>query len=295
MSWIELILSLRCNCRCSICPGALRPDGAGMDRRAIFEHLARARAEGASGAWFGGGEPSLHPTLIPAMERARKLGYSRIRLQTNGLRLAYPRFAERCLQAGLDQVGLSVKGAGAATHDRLTRVPGGFELLCRAVGHLVALGVEVEAEVLVTRDNLDELPECVETFGALGVERFAFWLVSLHGLPAAAVTHLPGLPELRPHLEAALDRAGAAGYRAISLHTPPCALGAAHRSAYQHSGTWDLTVVLPDGRSFPAEQSPMEGGEYPDDLCGLCRARPDCLGLRADYLEIHGTRGLEPV
>ncbi len=291
MNWIELIMSLGCNCRCTVCPGALQPAGPGMDRRALDDHLAWARFQGAFGAWFGGGEPSLHPDLVWAIGRARELGFEQVRLQTNGLRLAYDRFAEACARAGLDQVGLSVKGARAETHDGVTRTPGGFELVRRAVGHLIGLGVQVEAEVLITRHNLDELAACVQTFGALGIERFSFWLVSLHGLPASAAEALPSLPELRPHLQAALELAAASGWKATSLHTPPCALDPDHRAAYQHSGAWQLTVVLPDGRSFTAEESPMEGGQYPA-CCNGCRVRPDCLGLRADYLQVHGTQGL---
>ncbi len=265
-----------------------------MGRKALDDHLAWARSEGAVGAWFGGGEPSLHPDLVWAIGRARARGFDQVRLQTNGMRLAYAKFARRCAGAGLDQVGLSVKGARAPTHDRITRTPGGFELMRQAVGHLIALGVQVEAEVLVTRHNLDELKACVDVFGALGVERFSFWLVSLHGLPASAAGALPSLSEVRPHLQAALTAAAAAGLDATSLHTPPCALDPQHRAAYRHSGGWQLTVVLPDGRSFPAEESPMEGGRYPA-CCDGCRARPDCLGLRADYLQIHGTSGLEPI
>jgi MoaA/NifB/PqqE/SkfB family radical SAM enzyme len=296
LDWIELVLGFQCNCRCLVCPGGQLGHARSMSRSEIMGGLERGRALGATGAWFGGGEPSLHPDLVAGLERARTLGYIRRRLQTNALRLAYPAFTGRLVDAGLTEASVSVKGGQAATHEAMTRLPGSFDLLARGVRNLVASGVRVEADVLLTRPMLPELEGAVERFAGLGVRAFHLWLVSLHGhpVPDSLRAWLPSLAELGPAIHRAGRSADALGVELSSLHTPPCALKAEDRPRYRPSSQWRLLVVLPDGESFPAEASPMEGGHYLPG-CARCAARPDCLGLREDYLQAHGGDDLEPL
>jgi len=105
---------------------------------------------------------------------------------------------------------------------------------------------------------------------------------------------LPRMSDLVPHLERAFAAADRLKVKASSFHTPPCVLAEAYRDRYVHSGTWDLLVVPPGAEPFMAECSPMEGGAYLDG-CASCRLRPDCLGPRADYLEIHGPDEFRPL
>jgi hypothetical protein len=78
------------------------------------------------------------------------------------------------------------------------------------------------------------------------------------------------------------------------LHTPPCVLPGSHRDRYRHSGHFRLLVATPGGQRFMTEASPMEGGVFLP-ACNSCQARVDCLGLRADYLDLHGSDGIEPI
>jgi len=52
--------------------------------------------------------------------------------------------------------------------------------------------------------------------------------------------------------------------------------------------------VVPEGQPFMAEDSPIEGGVYLEG-CASCAARPDCLGLRADYLAARGEHEFVPI
>ncbi|MBW1872594.1 MAG: radical SAM protein, partial [Deltaproteobacteria bacterium] len=154
MKWIELILSFECNCRCLVCPASLQPASAKMSSGEIDGWLEHGLSQGAEGVWFGGGEPTLHPDLIASIERARQLGYVIRKIQTNGLRFAYQPFTKRCLQAGANQFSMSIKGPDAKTHDGITQNPGSFVHLTRAVENLVAQSAKVEADILITKENL---------------------------------------------------------------------------------------------------------------------------------------------
>lgn len=293
--WIELVLSMQCNLRCRACPATHQASSETMSSRQIAGWLRRGREQGASGVWFGGGEPTLHPRLLGAVRRARQLGYSRVRLQSNGLRLAYPEFCERLVQAGVTEVAVPLVGADAAAYDAYTRHEGSFELLDRALENLRQLELPVEGDVLISAQSTDRLAETVQRFAAPGLRRFTFWLVSLHGLDRRRHGHfVPPMARLVPRLQRALDSAEALGVPASTLHTPPCVLTRPYRRWYQHSGSWNLLVVTPDGRSFRAELSPMEGGVYLPG-CPRCSWRSRCLGLRDDYLELFGPEGFEPL
>lgn len=295
LDWIELVIGMDCNCRCRACPSAVHDGGQPMDTREVAAWLRRGRQRGASGVWFGGGEPTLHPGLLPAVKRARQLGYQRVRVQTNALRLAYDAYAERLVGAGVGELSVPVLGADEAAYDAFTRREGSFGLLVQGIENLLSHGARVEGDVLITATSAGRLTEAVERFAALGVARFNFWLVSLHGLDAGQhAHHLPTMQQLAPHLQRAMARAEELGAPAVTLHTPPCVLDAAHRSRYVHAGAWRLLVVTPGGEPFRAEDSPMEGGAYLP-TCEACAWRRRCLGMRDDYLQVHGGEGFEPL
>jgi hypothetical protein len=313
IDWLELITGMACNCRCLLCPatyrGAGSSDAAGasqtMTRRQIARELRFGRARGATGLWLGGGEPTLHPDLPATLALANRLGYERIRVQTNGLRCAYAAYAQRLMGAVrlLPQqhtpvsvsVAMSVMAGRAEVHDQATQTPGAFGLMVSAIHNLLELGATVEADVLLSTHSVPDLPLLVDRFVELGVSSFTFWWASLHGLDARrCAPWIPSLSTLVPQLERAFDHAEALGVRATTLHTPPCVLSPQHRHRYAHAGTWRLLVVLPDGERFMAERSPMEGGHYLAG-CARCVARPDCLGLRHDYVQRHGAGEFEPL
>ncbi len=295
LDWIELVMGMDCNCRCQTCPSGLHGGGGAMDTKEVAAWLRRGRRRGASGVWFGGGEPTLHPGLVAAVKRARQLGYQRVRVQTNALRLAYEAYAERLVGAGADEFSVPLLGADAAAYDAFTRREGSFDLLVQGMENLLGHGTRVEGDVLITAASAGRLTEMVERFAGLGVARFNFWLVSLHGLDAEQQAHhLPTMQALVPHLQQAMDRAEELGAPATTLHTPPCVLDAAHHHRYVHAGTWRLLVVTPGGEPFMAQDSPMEGGVYLR-TCEACSWRGRCLGLRADYLAAHGDSGFEPL
>ncbi len=261
----------------------------------MIDALRQGRERGACGAWFGGGEPTLHGDLPRAIVAARRLGYRTVRLQTNGLRLAYPDYARQLVDLGLNQVSLLAMGHDAAAHDAVTRVPGSFELMNRAALNLAGLEVAPEADLLISQGNLDRLSETVELLAEIGVTAVTFWLLSLHGLDRESLSAwLPPVSRVVPALQAAFDRADALAMAASTLHLPPCALGKGYHDRYRHAGLWNLLVFAPGRAPFRAERSPMEGGVFLEG-CARCTHRKRCLGLRADYLEVHGPAGFEPI
>ncbi len=294
--WLELTADYRCNNRCQ---GCFSVDDAGpaMSTAEALDTLREGRRDGAEWLWLGGGEPTLRRDLFALGGGARELGYSRIKLQTNGMLLAYPAFARRAFEAGVSEVAFALKGATAETHDRLTRTPGAFDLLLQGIAEWQRLGRPMEGDILLYRSNLAELPEMVRAFQARGLLRFNLWLFSTtDSADPALASEVPRVTDAVAQLERAraLDLAGGTRNFLTSLHTPPCTVPKSCADALFFPAELDLVVANPGGHRFRLETSPIEGGHY-TERCASCVMRPRCNGLRLDYVRLHGDAEFQPL
>lgn len=286
MNWVEIALDYRCNLRCIGCR-ACDDTGERLSSNDALAILEEARAEGIEQLWIGGGEPTLRDDLCPLIARARAMGFERVLLQTNGLRLAYPKYADAIVAAGVTDVSFNLKTHDAALNDRLTAREGSQALLVEGIRNVVARGAAALGDVLLTRSTAPDLDRTIAMFAALGIRRFTLWLLSATD-DAAVAAEVPRLSELREPIA----RAAALGVELVSLHTPPCTLNDA--KLYSPARELRLLVVDPSRRSFPLESSPMEGGAY-GERCGQCASRASCAGVRREYLEMHGADELIPL
>ncbi len=291
--WLEIAADYRCNQRCVGC-FATQPDGPSMDSREAADALLRAYRDGARSLWLGGGEPTLRRDLLAIVSAARRIGYTRVKLQTNGMMLAYPKVVARCAEAGVTEVAFAIKGATADTHDRFTQTPGAHALLLDAMSAVRAAGLAMEGDVLVYRDTARELPAIVEAYTPRGVTAWRVWLLTARDDPDAA-SQVPRISEVMPHLSAAMALGLSARPDFItSLHTPPCTVPASDRACLFFARELSMRIVNPGGHAFMLEDSPMEGGRYLPG-CGECSFRARCGGIRDDYLARFGGDEFTPV
>src|ERR1041384_6367309 len=130
LQWLELALDYRCNLRCLGCMACHGGDEAltGAAVRGLLEH---ARRRNIPNLWIGGGEPTLRDDLLRVIVTARRLGFGRILLQTNGMRLAYGPYVDALDTAGITDVSLNVKSHRADVHDALSQCEGTHALLIK--------------------------------------------------------------------------------------------------------------------------------------------------------------------
>lgn len=311
LQWLEVTADYRCNNRCvgcfSVAPeGAPEPDAGAvsMSTEEAISHLVHGRRAGALGAWFGGGEPTLRRDLPLLIATARRLGYQRVKLQTNGMLLAYADYTRRLVAAGLTEVNFSLKGAAAEQHDRLTRTPGCYDRLVEGIAQARAAGhgaLALEGDVLLYRENAPSLPDLVRRFTALGLQRYNLWLYSAMAGSAADAnaSDPPRIAEVMPHIVAAMDSSTALRLSECpdfitSLHTPPCTVPRTHHAALFHAPELGLLVTNPGGHRFLLEQSPIEGGVY-FERCAGCALRARCGGARVDYVARFGDDEFQPI
>ena len=117
----------RCDLGCPLCFAESTSDTAEPDPSlASMERMLRElfEAQGAVNLQLSGGEPTVREDLPEIIRTARKIGFTFVQLNTNGLRLASERgYAERLRAAGLASVFLQFDGLSDETYRALRGRP----------------------------------------------------------------------------------------------------------------------------------------------------------------------------
>lgn len=115
-----------CNNNCIFCIDGEKDNLPLPPPEKIFNLLRQWRKKTDS-VLFCGPEPTLNPDLCDFIKKAKDLGYSEIRLLTNGRRLYYFDFAKKLVESGVTELCVSFHGSYSHIQDAQTRTPGSFE------------------------------------------------------------------------------------------------------------------------------------------------------------------------
>lgn len=128
---------------------------------------------------LSGGEPTLHRDLIALISHARRRGAKRIKLITNGRRLADMDFLTDVVEAGCRLFEVKIEGSGPEVHETVTGAANSFEQTLRGLDNLGKLaesesydgGLFVAARVGVNSKNLDDLVPIISMATSFGMDR----------------------------------------------------------------------------------------------------------------------------
>jgi len=293
--YATLRLGFRCNQRCGFCwQGRAWPD---PPPALLRQWIVEVAALGLGTLTFSGGEPTLHPDLVELTRLAYHEYHLEVVIQTNAIRLRDVAYLEALIDAGVGSIFVSYHSADPAVSDAMTHAPGthrrtreGIETCLRTAA---ARGgnPQVRLNCVVERSNAPGLPDLardvverfVRPFGAHGVRSVEFSYPNLSFDRERWVDAVAPLDEVRGPLIEAARLLRAAGVEVILFTGCGFPICAAH-------GAPELldTVILGD-----LDTMDVEGRRWPDG-CTACSLKPACLGLRREYLEVHGARGIVP-
>jgi len=186
---IDVNIGRRCNLRCVFCLdgriSAKQRQWVPLDSAA--EELRKGWEAGCRSMGLLGGEPTVYPDLLELLDYARGLGYQRLALYTNGVRLGDAAFCDRVVAAGVTRVGISIHSHRPDLEDRITSREGSFASKIAGLRRLVAhrrrgrLPHGLAVNPVITRLNLPHLLPMFRFFGRHGVDDLRFNFVRAIG------------------------------------------------------------------------------------------------------------------
>lgn len=201
---LELNLGKACNNRCIFClDGNARKEArrwVPVDRARA--ELERAHADGARSVGLLGGEPTAHPRILEIVSLARDLGFTRIALASNGLKLHDRSFARALVDAGATRFSLSIHAFTEQDEDFLTGRKGNFEKKLAAVHNLVAMKKEgllrdnVSINAVLTRLISARMVDFASFWHGQGMDDVRFNLIRTDACPDRAEALTPRLRDL---------------------------------------------------------------------------------------------------
>jgi cyclic pyranopterin phosphate synthase len=282
---LDLVLGYDCNLACDYCTITPEMRRRNMTTDDVRRRLREGRERGCTRVAFTGGEPTIRDDLVPLIEEARAMGFSWVKLQSNAVRFAYPKYVERVVRAGVDVFHVTVSHTDDARRDRMTRVPGSAAASRAGLDALLAGGADVVCDVIVEQGTAPALPDTVAALHRRGARRFHLWLVSLTDGNRENVESLPRIREIRPALEAAFRYGRENGLEILSLHVPRCMLPGSE------AHVWDVmrqdAIVSTPEATFALCESRLSANAKVD-ACRRCVYDGTCSGVRRDYLERFG-------
>lgn len=284
-----LRLGFRCNQDCGFCwQGRDWPGPAEAMYEIWLDELA---AKGIRQLTITGGEPTLHKTLPELVKRAVQVHRMRVEIQTNAVQLRKRALAETLAAAGVGHLFVSFHAADPVVSDGLTRAPGTHQHTVAGIETALDVGLRVMLNCVVEQANHRDLvahatmirDRFVKPFPANPVRRVSYSHPCEYydaGLWKDAVVPID---EVQPHLFEAVgilrdagvivDVIGTCGFPPCLFRDDPTLIGWMSRTRYD---TMDVA-----GRFYP-------------EPCQRCAAKDRCLGVRREYYDLFGTRGIAP-
>jgi MoaA/NifB/PqqE/SkfB family radical SAM enzyme len=160
-------IGFKCNLRCRFCY-YLESIKAGRTKDLSTEEVKRrlrvGRSWGKKAVDLTGGEPTVRPDLPELIAYAGKIGYKDVCIITNGWVIGSEEdYLEKLVDAGLNDILMSLHGVKARTHDSLTCRKGSFERFLAAAERASRLdGLNLRFNHVVCEQNFDEVADVAD-------------------------------------------------------------------------------------------------------------------------------------
>ncbi len=219
-----------CNNRCLFCHShGLRHRQGSLDR--IQRKIRAALDLGIDQVLLSGGEPTIYTGIerVLAQLKAARMSSGFI---SNGRRFAYPDFTRQALSAGARFFYISLHSHKAHVHDTLTAAPGSWAQTLAGIRNLVhmAPAASLTVNCVVTRANLDRLPEMAAFCKANGIGHLKFSFPEPKGLTLAnRDVLLECMPQAARQVSQAMDAGESVGLKCSYDGLPYCRMPARHR------------------------------------------------------------------
>ena len=289
MDRVDIKIGYQCNNKCAFCvQGDKREKLPTKSIAEIGLNLKEAFNKGKREVVITGGEPTVHPKFLEIVKLAKKIGFERIQIQTNGRTFSNMQFCIKTIAAGANEFAPALHGATADVHDELICAKGGFVQVVQAFKNLKKLKQYVLTNTVITSRNYRELPELAELFVKLGVDQFQFAFVHILGTADKNKQWLvPRKTEIMPYVKKALDVGMKAGKKVTTEAIPYCMMQGYEQCIAEE--------YIPETRIYDVDTIEDYGdyrkteGKLKFPQCSNCKYNDKCEGPWKEYVDMFGS------
>lgn len=293
-------LGAECNSDCYFC-AASSTDKKDIEpiSNANFLLLQEARNKGVNNLVISGGESTIHIDLLDFISSARKLGFQKVELQTNGRKLSDQKYLIQLIEAGVTDFGISLHGDTPNLQDFITRSSGSFKKTIRAIENISLIfgpNPPIATNCVITPENKSRLNQIVDLLLSYNVSTIK--LSYLHGMGRAAEffrnRNWPSKLELQPYILGAIKNVELKGRLNTTLAIeayPSCLLP----SFEMYSSDFFIAPIYradTDGtiRMYHTREDRLKGPN-----CEHCILNMRCLGPWKEYPAVYGWAEFVPI
>ncbi len=290
---VYLRLNEACQFRCIFCNATEGLDNRFMSENEVLEALEQVQADRRDQVVFTGGEPTLVDALPDYVRKTLDLGARLVVIQTNGLRLAEPKYLDAF--RGMEErvgFGLSIHAATEAVSREVTGVPNRLETQWRGLENALRRGFGCLITFVATRPSLPELSDFFRETALRTVAYPRFRGVHTaypvpNGDAFAKRDRMPSFREMMAALSPALDVA-----KEIGLTVEMCESSALPRCIFHRYGKPEHLSILLKRDDLPSI-TPTERTK--PESCRGCRYDRVCAGVWRRYLNTFGSEEIRAV
>lgn len=291
----ELLPGYSCNANCRFCSIDPIKRNINSTTHELLQNIYKAKEDGFKYLGIGGGEPTIRKDLSILISSGKKLKFDVIRIETNGIALSYLDYCRSLVDAGLDFVKMSIHGYKPEIHDFLTRVPGSFEKVLKAIDNLQRLKVRIEINTVINKINYKFYRQFVNFFAQKGIGSFCLIYPLYTGRMAENWREIGiSVRDVAPYLKEVLDLIDSLELdKGIVFNILPCCL-LSHEDKIVGYTLFNTKVTAPDITIENVDYNQVRA-KIKLATCKNCIYFNNCGGVRCDYLKFFGDKEFKPV
>lgn len=300
---LQLVLDTRCNNNCYIC-GAAWPYRPCLNTEMAIDRLLRGISLGIKEVVFSGGEVTSRNDLADLVVEAKRLGYERIIMLTNGRLLSNPNLATTLIERGVAGFGMTLYGHTSEVHEEVTRVHGSFIQTVQGIKTIqrCSHSVPLSVNCVVVPGNFRHLAATVRFLTSLNVKLIQLTYVVPIGRAKGIFLDqdMPSMAETLPFIRDAVNT-----FRSHYEHSLRTSICIAFYPFCVLRGLEEFSSAVFQSRAYFAS---AEGQLVPIDVeisrqklkikrseCEACTFNEICDGVWQEYVDARGWSEFVPI
>jgi len=299
----DLLISTACQNNCIFCTD--RPSRLTyIPTDEVKRRMQQVYDDGFRDVEFTSLEPTLRKDLLELIREAKRIGFDKVKIVTNGVKTADRYYAKALFDAGVAKITLSVHSHTAELENAITQNPKAWAEKTASLQNIRDIirerredGLpvpEFRTNTVIHTKNLDVLPQTARFMAGFEPDEMDFYFVYPHGLALKNFDDVvPRLDSLGPYIEALVDAAHSIPVPIMLLDIPLCVVPGIGGHFRHYRVTHSSIEAKPE--TFNKNENKWDEERVKGPQCADCDLNEACDGIWWYYAHKRGTDELIPV